>query len=221
MAPPVTLPGAYDHISTFQNIANPTEKWRATMTFAAPAVPGPSTPIVQAIEGFMSTVVHSDAQIIQHSVYNWARGRQPYPLGTPIFTITGAVPGVAGAEWTALASPYIPAGGEVVLRIDHEPVGGGRPGRNFFRALLGKSDVSSTSGGKWILVPTVLALQVNLATILTATSLATFLNGGVGGARLIIVRYSPKTNIVHGETDVSTLQVVGVTTNKLSRKNRR
>lgn len=220
--PVVTEPGYYDQIITYQNHLNPAIKWRNTYTFSSvvsPPVNGAG--IVQAISAFAVGLVHSDTDLVETAVYNWARGRQPYPLGSPLFVDVGAVPGTADTNWPHLATPYDPPVGSLVLRIDHQPNVGGKPGRNFYRALLGDEDIDSVSGGPPALVPTVANLQADLNALLTASGLHNYFDAGLGNQFLALVRFSKKTFTVNGTTSIHSFNVIDATENKRSRKNKR
>lgn len=219
--PPVTLPGTYDMIVEYQNASTPTVTWRNTYTFQSSVLPTLTTPIVAAIGSFAFNLVHSDVNYIGWKVYNWARGRQPYPLGSPVLVDSFSSPGNAGTEFPSLHVPYTPAGGEVALRVDHEPATAGRPGRNFLRGLLGSGDLSAISGGRWNLVTPLANINANYQAVLNATGLSSFFGPGSGNAALVIVRYSPKTGIIHGVSLVNGFTPLGVTTVKLSRKGRK
>lgn len=220
----VTLPNVYDLIVSVENSANSMMKWRNTFTFYSGGSPAPGVGIIAAIGGFMEAMVRSDSTIVEFSCYNWARGRQPYPLGQPIFTITTAIQGTADSNWTSLTSPYSPVGGEVVMRVDHQPEAGGKPGRNFFRGLFGERDLSSITGGNWATVPSAGAIQTNLETILTASGLKNFFGPftpGPGTQVLAVVRYSKKLGTVFGYVPITDFRFVAVSTSKRTRKSRR
>lgn len=221
MAPPVTLPNAYDMIVSYENTADPSIKWRQTYTFQSEEPPSIGAGIVEALATYSICLVRSDSNATGIALYNWARGRQPYPTGDAIETDSLAVPGEAGAHWPHLASEYVPVGGEQVLRIDHEPGVGSKPGRSFVRGLLGTGDISALTGGGIELVPLVADLQTDLGNIIIASGLTPYFGGGTGGQNLCIVRYSPKTNVVHGAVSVTSFHVIGATTNKRSRKSSR
>jgi hypothetical protein len=203
-------------------ISDPAQKWRNTFDFSNATVPHPLDGVVTSLTALSNTFIHSDSQTDKVTCYNWAKGRQPYPNGTPIFERLFGTPGSADTAWTPpLSTGYEPQGGEVVFRVDHAPVGGGRPGRSFFRAFLGSEDIQSTSGGKWFLSASLSSFQTKLDSIITSTGLAPYLGGGLAGTAVVVVRYSPKTNIVHGAVNVEELNAIGVSTNKQTRKNKK
>lgn len=221
-APPVTLPGVYEMIVEFSNVADPTIRWRNTFAFASTPTPAPGDAITSAIYNFCKGMIHDDAQISKFSVYNWARGPQPYPTGSPLFTGTVADLGTAATIWgSALGPTYTPPGGEVVARIDHLPVSGSKPGRNFFRGLFGTENVAALSAGRWFLLIAIAVLQTILDNLLSSahSNLVAFQGAGSGGQRLVVVRYSPKTGVVHGTSNIASMKLIGVTTNKRTRKN--
>ena len=224
MATPVTLANAYDAIVTYQNIGDPAVRWRNTYTFHSDTVPIPGAGIVGAIGTFAVGMVHSDVELVELSVYNWSRGRLPYPSGSPLFSTISANPGLADSHWPHLTTPYTANAGEVSLRSDHQPQTAGKPGRSFFRALLGAGDITAISGGRWSLKSPVstAGLQSDMEALLTVSTLKTYMSAGApGGQELVVVRFSKKLNAVFGSTLVTDFVVLGVTTNKNRRTSRR
>jgi hypothetical protein len=220
---PVTLANTYTLIVEMFNTANPQLKWRNSFDFQSTGVPTiAGSPLCQSIKTFMGAMVNADTTIGKFALYNWAKGTQPYPTGLPIDVFYWNVPGAAPATWaTALFTPYSPVGGEIALRMDHEPVTPGKPGRTFFRGLLGEGDIKALTGGQWVLTVLIAILQAILDNLLAATHVNTFFGAGSGGEKLVIVRYSPKTGVVHGASSVSSWRLMGATTNKRTRKNPR
>lgn len=216
-----TLPGVYDAIVTKQNISDPAIKWRNTWTFKSVNTPAQGDPFFTDLLLLEGGLIWPDSELVELSVYNWARGRQPYPLGQPIFTTTLASPGYADTGWTHLQHPRTPTSGIVCLRLDHNPISGGKPGRTFSRAILGAGDVTAISGGRFTLVPTVPNVDADWQAVIGHAAFAQYFSPGAGGYELVIVRYTRKTDTVHGFTGVLSIRVIGATTNKLSRKGRR
>lgn len=217
----VTFPGYYDFIATFQNDTDPSLKWRNTWTFYSPTTPVLGAGIVGALALFATTLCHADASVVLFDVYNWSRGRQTYPDGSPIISYPAADGGVADTYWTHLHTPYVPVGSETVLRIDHPSVSPGKPGRNFIRALMGEDDVSAVSGGPPISNVAISDLQADLASALGFSHLNNYFHAGTGGQYLANVRYSKKTTTVLGASEIDGFSVIEVTTNKRTRKNKR
>jgi hypothetical protein len=216
-----TATGVYDAIFEFTNNAAPLDKWRTTLTYIQTIVPSPTDAFIIAIEGVWKAFVHPDVTLSTITVYNWSRGALIYPAGSPIFTKTTNVVGTADTNWPHLAPLYSPNGGEVCLRMDHEPTTGGKPGRSFLRALLGEDDVSAQSGGRWILNPTLANLQSDLNGILTGGGLMPYFGAGLGGTIIGIQRFSKKHSVVGPFVPCTGFTLIGVTTNKLTRKNKK
>ena len=221
MATPVTLPGTYSLIMEYANNANPEDTWRNVFDFNYPTVPAIGSDLPFALASLATSCIRSDCSLIKRSLYNWAKGRQPYPLGEPLQVDTTVIAGAAAVPWTALDATYEPAGGEIALRADHEPFVGGKPGRTFFRGLLGKLDIQAVTGGNWALVPSLSSLQTNFNAILAGTTLNSYLGEPPSGKFLVVVRYSPKTNIVHGFSPLNTINLIGVTTCRRTHKNKK
>lgn len=216
----VTFPGAYDVIFEYHNVTDPTIFWRTTWTIVDNAPPTWPGGILGALQAYVTAMVHSDVLVDKLSVYNWARGRLPYPLGTPLFIQPLSLIGQADGNWPALSTPYTPAGGEVCLRVD-KIASGGKNGRNFHRALLGEDDISALSGGRISTVASVAVLQTQHDTIVTNAGLHSFMLPAATTTGLIVMRFSEKTGVVHGYSMLSSMSVIGATTNKLNRKNRK
>lgn len=217
----VTLPGAYDMIVKFGNIADPQLQWRSTYTFLSDTTPVLDVGIVLAIRNFAQMTIHSDSHMTGYDVYNWARGRQPYPLGSPVIATTGSLVGTADTSWTPLVGTYLPNGGEVCMRMDHITTGQGKPGRSFLRGLLGEHDVISVTGGKWTLVAGQAPWQTALAANVTSSGLGAYMLPTATSKVLCVVRYSAKLGVVHGSSGINQFQIIGVTTNKQTRKNKK
>lgn len=215
-----TFPNGYDLIVTYQNQTDPTIQWRNTFTFISNTVPVFGAGIVGALGGFAQTLCHPDSSVVEYKCYNWARGRQPYPLGLPLFVHTLNIPGTAPSHWTALSASYVPTGGEVVLRIDHVPTALGRPGRTFVRGLLGENDISALSGGRIFLTGSLATFQADLNTIVSSSGLGAFLVPTATTQVLAVIQYTKKTDTVHGYAGIGSLVVIDATNNKRSRKNK-
>lgn len=218
---PVTFPDYYDMIVTYQNDTNPEIKWRNTATFYSSTTPVLGAGIVGALATFFVGYIHSDASAVLFDVYNWSRGRQPYPNGSPIISYAASDSGTADAIWTHLHTPYVPTSGETVLRIDHEPSSAGKPGRNFLRGLLGAADTDAVSGGPPLLTVLPANLQLDLNGLLSGSHLSEYFGAGTGGQHLALVRYSRLHNMVLGTSEVAEYKVIEATSNKLRRRNAR
>jgi hypothetical protein len=222
MATPVTLPGVYTAIIEVANTNDPSKTWRNTYDFFQSSLPQPTDPIANGLRQWQVSHTHTDAHLSKMAVYNWSKGRQPYPLGQPIWSQSLTTVGDAATAW-GYPLPYtvLAVGGEVVLRVDREHPGGFRPGRLFLRALINEGDVSVVgSGEKWGLTLSSPLTQAHLNSIV-AGSIGSFLNQTPPSTGLCVVQYSPKTNVVHGFIPQSSFLLIGASTNKQTRKNKR
>lgn len=218
---PVTLANVYEMIFTMENTATG-KQWRNSYSFYSPSTPVSGDNAADHLYRMQIAMVRSDSKIVKQACYAWARGTQPYPLGMPIWEATLAAVGTADAAWLGLVDPtYEPTGGEVCLRMDHEPLAGNKPGRTFFRGFLGKLDISATTVGKWVLIALIGAFQAVLDTILASSNVNDLFASGASPQKLVVVRYSPKTNTVHGYTAVTAFTLIGATTNKVNRKSKK
>lgn len=223
MALPQTLPGVYTFIVEYQNIAQPSVQWRNTYDFFQSSLPQVGDSIANALRQWAQSMIHADARMFKASVYNWAKGRLPYPQGQPIWSESLNVTGTAETAWS-YPSGYVPlpVGGEVVLRVDREHFGGARPGRLFLRTLLQEADLQSPgSGQKWTLTTVSPITQAHLNSIVTGSGLNNFLNQTAPGTGLCVVQYSPHTQTVHGFLPMTSFLLVGPSTNKQTRKNKK
>ena len=219
---PITLPGYYDIVWHMSNTANPNDQWRNTFTFKYPSVPPVGADLLAALGGLVQACTREDSQIDGYDVYNWSRGRQPYPAGLPVTSFRGVAAGTAHANWPHLNTAYVAAGGEIALRMDHDTMTPSKPGRTFFRGLLGAADIHAVTGGKWTLVPTVADLQADLNAIMTATGLGAFIDNITPAKQLVVVRWSKvHAPLVASAAEINSLNIIGVTTNRQTRKNPR
>lgn len=221
MGTPVTLANAYEAVVEYALISDPTITWRNTYSYHSNTTPVEGAGLPAALATFVGGFAWPDTNLVKLTHYNWARGRQPYPSGEPIFVDPVNAACVANTIFTSLATPHHPTGAEVVFRMDHFATSGGRPGRTFIRSLLGMGDVTAVSGGKWTLVPSLASLQAEMSSALAGSGLGAYFDAGSGGQWLSIVRYSPKTNVVHGDVQIAEWSLVGPTTNRSARKNKK
>jgi hypothetical protein len=221
MPSPVFLTDAYEMIISYQNTSDPTLKWRNTWEIFSTSAPLPTDPLVSNL--ILLGLAFADASVTLETIscYAWARGTVPYPEGSALWVKTVGSACTAGSDWGTVRASYIAGDKSLCLRIDKEPFGSGRPGRNFIRGLIGTSDVSAIAGGRWQLDHTPASWNTALAVILTDANIPQYFSGGASSIKLIIVRYSAKTNTVHGYAEVTGLNIIGATTAKGNRKSAR
>lgn len=218
MTTPVYLPNVYSIIVQYANTDNVDLRWRNTYDIFAAAAPAPGDAVVDAIGAMALAMAHDDTTLESITCYNWARGTVPYPTGTALWVKTIGVVCTAEADWGSVISGYVPGDKSLCLRIDHQPSTSGKPGRNFIRGLLGTNDVSSVTGGKWILGHPASEWETALLVILVDANIPQYFSGGSSAIKFVTVRYSPKTNTVHGYTVEAGWTVIGATTAKGNRK---
>lgn len=223
MASPVTLANVYTALCEYSVIADPSTKWRNTYDFHSAVAPTGTADVVAAIQAFALGMIFADQQLDSVKVYNWARGSQLYPAGLPILDIPVNAPGQASTAWVITGSPAR-VGNDVCLRVDKEHSGIGRPGRFFYRNLLTTGVIEANPGQPWTMAPGSSFTQGHLTTWITTSGLVNFLAGHVDPTTqqcLCTVQYSRKTNVVHGFNYDANLVLVGVTTNKPTRKSKK
>jgi hypothetical protein len=217
----VTLPGTYELIVEKFNTTDPTKTWRNTWTITATTVPAETGNIVGAIQAFEIACCWNDSTVGTFKLYNWARGRQPYPDGEPLWERVLDTAGGAHTAWGYLDELPLPAaGGEVVVRVDRL-TSGGKPGRLFFRSIPRDIDITAVSGGRWTVDTGRPITDASLQSIVTGSAINEFFGGGSSGQQLTVVRYSKKTNTVNGIAPVTSMHFIDVTTNRQTRKNKR
>jgi len=221
MATPVFLANVYELIFNYQNTSDTTLKWRTTHEIFSSSAPLPTDAIVTDLTLLAEAMADTDTTLETVACYAWARGTVPYPEGSALWIKTLGVPCTASSDWGTTRVTYVPGDKSLCLRIDKETVTSGRPGRNFIRALLGTGDVSSISGGKWQLVKSRTLWQEAFEVILADANVEQYFSAGSSAIKLVVVRYSPKTNTVHGYSEIGSMQIINATTAKGNRKSAR
>lgn len=221
--PPVLYPGVYTIICEMENTSDPTIKWRNTYDFQCVTPPTNTSSLMDNVMHFQDSMTDDDSTFVEMRVYNWSKGANPYPTGLPLFVRTVNAPGDATAAWGRLS--HVPAaGGEVCLNIARRASGAVKPGRFFFRSTIRDEDVQSLSGGKWTFtsIGAGLFTQTQLDSIVSLSGLSANLLGGTdANNKLVLVPYS-KLHGTHGTAEpVANIVMVGVTTNKQTRKNKK
>jgi hypothetical protein len=217
-------PNVYDLISHFHNTAQPQDKWSVTTTFYSPTTPTATDAIITAIRAYLQVFARPDSTLASDACYNWSRGANVYPAGLPVFTSVLNMTGTANSSsWpSSLTAQYVPAGAEVVFVVAKNTNGRSRPGRNFFRGFLGKAEIQAATGGKWVLVPSLSGMQTDLNAIESATGLAVYVGNIPNTApHLVVQPYSKKHGTVGIPVPVVAQAVIGASTSKLNRRNKR
>lgn len=218
---PIPLANVYACIGIVRSGTNPDVKWRLTQDIHAAVVPTPSDIVFSDLSDFWLAMIWNLDVLEEIRVYNWVLGAQPYPAGLPIFVIPYNLNGSAAADWGTGAPPIPYCGDDVCLRIDKFHDGVGKPGRSFMRNLLRDNDIVSSAPGPWVLNPMSVFTQANLNTIVTSTGWGTHFASGSAAAQAVVVQASRKHETVSGFGHVTSLNLIGATTNKPTRKNKK
>jgi hypothetical protein len=217
--PPVTLPNVYAVIFEMENIAIPAQKWRNTYDIFSSTTPAATDQILNDLASYQIRMTWSDSIVVGMKVYRWVRGAPPYPNGLPLFSTAMNTTGMAPTAWVANAGD-IAAGGEVCLSVERLHGGQGKVGRLFHRSIPRQPDLQATSGGKWFIGVGSPFTVTQYQSIMTPYLNEYFVTG-TSAQKLVIVQYSPKHQTVSGYQVATNFVMVGVTTNKQGRKNKK
>lgn len=226
--PEATLPNHYELIGHFLG-QNGVDTWRnSIVVFQSSGQPQPTDPIIQAMVEWWRLNLITTCSYVKSELRAWTRGDVPFSNEGAIWNSTvgagiGQKTNVAsyGAEGTA------GVGKEVVgfVRIFNTI---GREGKMFMRALLDNADVFSSAGGPWVFItpgpPNVTPTKFANTAVNTIG-----LYFGSANPGLRVVHFSIKHwNASGGATpdapfgsDITSMQLVGPTLNKPTRKSSR
>lgn len=218
---PIPLANVYACIGIVRSGSDSTIKWRLTQDIFSSTTPTAGDTVFSDLSDFWAAMVW-DADVLEEiRVYNWVLGTQPYPNGLPIFVIPYNISGSASGDWTTAAPPQPYCGNDVVLRIDKFHNGIGKPGRSFMRNLLRDNDIVGDGGVQWSLNPLSVFKQSQLNTIVTATGWGTHFASGSSAVKGVVVQASRKHDTVSGYGVITSLNLIGASTNKPTRKSKK
>lgn len=224
VGPPFVFPSHFQVVGHFLGNANG-ETWRSEVTVEASTVPQPSDQVIQTARDYFLHNLRSDCTLDHIELRQWTYGPQPLngrgALWTQPYQLTGEKVTTYGGEQ---ASPAL-TGKEVVAFVEHNTTGG-KPGKQFIRQLLDLGDVGAVAGAPWEFLPSsrvTPAKFTNDAGLLWNPFIAT-----ATLPRLVVVHFSkknynnnPVSSNLPFSTTVLSLTLVGVTTNRPTRKSKR
>jgi len=221
----VTFPDHYTVIEEYTNVIDSTNKHRNTFDFYATVPPTSSDALITALGELAPHLAMATFNYTRVAVYNWSRGVNPYPSGSPIFEESASIACDAETAWDFAGSSLgaTPTGKEICLRVDREPGSPGRNGRLFLRGLLSVESIQSPGSGDWIFTTDGADVfnQTKLDSLLTSTGVADYFGAGTGGMHLCMVRYGPKHGGIVSEASLNGFTLIGPTTSKSTRKSHR
>lgn len=217
----VPLPNVYACIGIAHSGSNPAIKWRLTQDIHSAVVPTAADIVFSDLSDFWLAMIWDTDVLEEIRVYNWVLGTQPYPEGLPLFVIPYNLNGSASGDWVHTPSTTPQAGNDVVMRIDKEHNGIGKPGRSFMRNLIRSSDIVAADGSPWTFVSGTPFTQEHLDSIVASTGWGTHFSSGSASANAVVVQASRKHDTVAGFGIITELALVGVSTNKPTRKGKK
>lgn len=225
--PTLTLTNAFTLIVESQNTAQPNINWRNTWDiFSSTGAPAAGSAIVNAIVGFHQANLRSDCNLSKLIMRNWSQGPQPFadrPFLWEQLLVSSFAPGTKqttdptgyGAESTGIQR--IP--GSVVLFAKRLTVPGSKPTNMFLRGLLDDDDLNIVTAG-----PPVFAPSPNVTGPKFNDIQNHFLSAfctGLADPRLIIVHVGNHHAGPAFESSMTSIEMVGPSQNKQTRKNPR
>lgn len=225
--PVLTLANAFTCIVTMQNTADPTVKWRNTWDILDSAgIPSPADTIFTAIQAFQQGNLRADANVEMLELRNWTQG--PQPFSTRGFLWQKQIGPTAGAGDKTQPTPVGYGGeaggnqvvpGSVVLFCKRFSGTGGKVSHLFLRGLLDAGDIAAETGGKPVFIPSPRVTNA-LFNAIVSNTLAPFFMPSSGPA-LINVHVGNKGAGPAFSSLVSSVQMVGPSQNKQTRKNKK
>jgi len=225
--PTLTLTNAYTLIVESENPQVTGQTWRNTWDmFSSTGAPAPGAAIINAIVAFHQANLRDECDIAKLTMRNWSQGPQPFadrPFIWEQFLGHAVAPGLkSSASPTGYGSQssgtqIVP--GSTVLFAKRTTGAGGRASNMFLRGILDDQDVYAYSGGKPLLSPTA-AVDPTTFNVIAEHWLSSYFVG-TADPRLIIVHVGNHYAGPAFETSMTALEMVDVSQNKQTRKNKR
>jgi hypothetical protein len=221
----LTLPNVYLVIGHFvaQDGVN---TWRLETTiFQGSGTPAPTDAIITSIKNYYLDNLITTCKLDRLELRRRTWGNVPFSTQAAIWESTVGSFGNKVTSYGAEGSAGV--GKEVVafIRITNT---GPKPGKQFIRGLLDNGDVYAEAGGQWIFLvggggPNV--TNTKYQTILASTGMTGYF-GGTADPRICVSHFSLKEydadpTKLPFETSVNSMALVGVTTNKATRRNKK
>lgn len=219
MSTPLTLANVYTLLAHFQETGNPAVTWRSSIDMYATAQPQPTDAIIVAMQNFWTKNLRSDCELLQVELRAWTHGGpQPFSLKYPLWR---NVVSLVGTKNTTYGNQGAPVGGEIVAYAQKLIGTGAKPGKMFIRALLDLYELVAAPGGRW---------AINLApgnvtpAHFHSLTVAGVIDGFFGAAKNpgFVEVHVPNKGAGPASYDVITdIQLIGVSLNKQTRKNKK
>lgn len=220
--PPLSLANAFQLLLHFQDLTDARVKFRDEFVIhQSVGVPQPADPIIVALSAWSAQQKLNATALVEVELRNWTQG----PV---IFSQRGAIwretVNLVGSKQVTYGGMGNFIGGEVVAYIRLDTTGGSKTGKKFLRALLDFDDVGNIEpGGPWVERGTARVTAITFHNSFSGppgTDLHPYI--GVGkDPGLIIVHVGNHHAGPAFSTPVVDMEYAAVTTNKITRKNRR
>jgi hypothetical protein len=222
--PPFTFANHFQVVGHFIG-ADITEKWRTELTVVGTTQPAPTDPIILAIRDYYRHNLRDDCQLAEIELRAWTFGPQPLAGRGSLWVLPLNLSGEKTVTYGGMqASPQL-TGKEVVAFVKINTTGG-KPGKQFIRQLYDLGDIGAVAGAPWETLPTARVTPATYLVEANATLSPYF--GGSTNPGLCVVHFSkknynanPVTANLPFSTGTSSMTLVGPTTNKPTRKNKK
>lgn len=227
IVPPVTLANHFELIVHMHGVDS-TQKWRNSIVIKdTSGVPADTSSVVQLFVNFIRSNLRTDVFVDHIELRNWTRGDIPFSQEGAIYTSAqGAGPGQKTLVGNYGAQGANAVGKEVAafIRIETSP---GKIGKFFLRQLLDDGDIAAVPGSPWAFLvpgpPNVTNTKFQNVVFNTIAS------GFTTDPGYRVVHFPVKEYLAAPanpanqpfSTVISTMQLVGPTVNKATRKNPR
>lgn len=221
----ITLPNVYRLLAHFKGV-DPTETWRSEFSiFASGAVPQPGDAIINAAEAYWRDNLRTDCFLDHLELRKATWGDVIFSQQSALWTSTV---GLAGTKIAAYGAQGANAVGKEVVCYVRITNSGPKPGKQFLRQLLDEGDIAAVPGSPWqFLTPpmTPNVTDAKFQTLLGTTGITGFF-GAIPDPRLCVIHFSIKEFNINPanlpfESSVSAMHIVGPSTNKPTRKNKK
>jgi hypothetical protein len=223
--PPFAFAQHFQVVGHFRGV-DPTETWRTELTVTQPAnVPQPTDPIILAIRDYFRHNLRNDCFLDHIELRQWSFGPQPLAGRGALWELAVAQSGLKVSTYGAEGSAVQVLGKEVVAFVKQDTISA-KPGKQFIRQLYDGQDIYAVAGSPWAYGanPNVTATVYGTST--TATLGAYF--GNAASPQICVVHFSkknydanPVTANLPFSTAVTGMRLIGPTTNRPTRKNKR
>lgn len=225
--PTLTLADAYTLIVELENPQAAGGTWRNTWDiYSSAGAPAQGSAIVNALVAFHQANLRTECDIAKLTMRNWSQGPQPFasrPFIWEQFLGASVAPGLktssspTGYGSESSGTQIVP--GSTVLFAKRTTGAGSRATNMFMRGILDDGDVYAYTGSKPLLLPTAVVNPTSFNTICQHWLSGYFV--ATADPRLCIVHVGNKYVGPPFESSMADLQMVDVSQNKQTRKNKR